>query len=297
MPSPDPALSKQSPNDELNAVAEAIARATTENKPVIFFMGGHVIKTGMGLFINAFVRERYVKLLAGNGAVAIHDFELANIGRTSEHVPETLPTGQFGMWYELCRLNEFAAEASKLGNGYGETIGEWVRHCSKHPAHSVLGQSAACAVPVTIHPLLGGDINHMYAPDWGDIGKAAQTDFLIFAQKIYKLQTLGGVFVCFGSAVHGPEVYLKALSMVRNVIQGTGEQQARITTAMFDLCPLPADWRSGEADTGEAGYYFRPWKTILLRSLNEGSQSHYVQGDHTSTIPQLLYAVRYYLRP
>jgi hypothetical protein len=97
----------------------------------------------------------------------------------------------------------------------------------------------------------------------------------------------GGVFLNIGSAVTGPEVYLKALSMARNVLRRRGRELRRFSTAVFDLVPLPADWRNGPPPRDEALYYYRPWKTILVRTVADGGTSFYVQGDHRQTIPTL----------
>jgi hypothetical protein len=120
--------------------------------------------------------------------------------------------------------------------------------------------------------------------DGAALGQASYADFLVFTQALTRLE--GGVFLNLGSAVTGPEVYLKALSMVRNVARQRGKEICHFTTAVFDLLDLPTDFSHTPAKT-EPGYYYRPWKTILVRTVAEGGESFYVRGDHRQTIPWL----------
>jgi hypothetical protein len=117
------------------------------------------------------------------------------------------------------------------------------------------------------------------------LGAASFTDFLIFARSVQELE--GGVFLNIGSAVTGPEVYLKALSMARNVARQQGREIRRFTTAVFDLVELPDDYRQGPPSKDHPQYYYRPWKTILVRTVADGGRSFYFQGDHRRTIPTL----------
>jgi hypothetical protein len=121
--------------------------------------------------------------------------------------------------------------------------------------------------------------------DGGAWGGASYTDFLIFAAAVERLE--GGVYLNIGSAVTGPEVYLKALSMARNAAHGRSESITRFTTAVFDLVELPADFRLGHPPKTHPQYYYRPWKTILIRTVADGGQSYYFQGDHAQTLPAL----------
>jgi hypothetical protein len=133
---------------------------------------------------------------------------------------------------------------------------------------------------------IGCDIIHSLANcDGAALGKASYTDFLIFANALMDLE--GGVFLNVGTAVTGPEVYLKALSMVRNVARQEGREIRRFTTAVFDLCSLPTEFRQGPPGKDHAKYYYRPWKTILVRTVADGGESFYFQGDHRQTIPTL----------
>ena len=141
-------------------------------------------------------------------------------------------------------------------------------------------------VPFTSHVSIGSDIIHSFANCSGAaLGQASYTDFLIFARSVEQLE--GGVFLNIGSAVTGPEVYLKALSMARNVARQAGRQIRCFTTAVFDLAPLPDSYRDGPPTKEHAQYYYRPWKTILVRTVADGGTSYYFQGDHQQTIPTL----------
>lgn len=272
---------------EVASLAEAIVSARAARKPVIFFIGGHVIKTGMNLYLREFITQGYVTALAGNGSTTIHDFELATHGQTSEHVAREIKEGRFGMWQEDRVLNDIVKDAAYAGRGFGEHLGFWLQRYSARPDVSVFAHAYHHSVPFTVHVLIGADITHMYADAGAALGQASYNDFLIFAEQLRLMQEKGGVFVCIGSAVHGPEIYLKALSMARNVLRRRNKPPAKFTTAVLDMYPLPTNWRDGEADPTNVGYYFRPWKTILLRTLNEGSDSYYVEGDYRDTVPAL----------
>jgi hypothetical protein len=141
-------------------------------------------------------------------------------------------------------------------------------------------------VPVTCHVSIGSDIVHEHPNcDGAALGAASYTDFLIFTAAVSRLE--GGAFLNIGSAVTGPEVYLKALSMARNVARQDGREVRHFTTAVFDLVPLPEDARSGTARKSHPGYYYRPWKTILVRTVADGGRSYYFCGDHRLTIRAL----------
>jgi len=133
---------------------------------------------------------------------------------------------------------------------------------------------------------IGNDIIHEHPNCDGRIlGEASYTDFLIYTETVTKLE--GGVFLNFGSAVTGPEVYLKALSMARNVARQEGRRIACFTTAVFDIQPLGDSPLDKAPSKDNPGYYFRPWKTILARSISDGGTSYYVQGEHRQTLPHL----------
>ncbi|MFN0055036.1 MAG: hypothetical protein ACKV0T_22925 [Planctomycetales bacterium] len=276
---------------ELPALAEAIVAARRQDRPVILMMGAHVIKQGMSRMLIDLVERELVTHLATNGAGVIHDFELARIGGTSEDVAHYITAGDFGMWRQTGELNDLVREAHRRGEGIGEAVG---RHLEE--ARFPNREASLCAAgyrrgaPVTSHVNIGADIIHAHPNcDGAAWGAASYTDFLIFAQAVTRLE--GGVFLNVGSAVTGPEVYLKALSMARNAARQRGEKISRFTTAVFDLVELPVDFRNGHPPKSHPQYYYRPWKTILIRTVADGGTSYYFQGDHRETLPALHRAI------
>jgi hypothetical protein len=284
------------PNTEVRAVAAAIRRARLDGLPVVLMIGGHPIKLGLSRFLIDLIEKGFINCLATNGAGLIHDFELACMGETSEDVARWIRVGQFGLWQETGQLNEIAIEAASHGEGLGEAIGRTIEE-NKLPYRDISIAAAGwrCGVPVTCHVSIGSDIFHGYPNAIGAaLGAATYTDFLIFSRVIQDLE--GGVFLNIGSAVTGPEVYLKALSMARNVTRQNGETIANFTTAVFDVVQLPENWVDGPGSPPQGAntqgtthplYYFRPWKTILCRTIQDGGRSFYVCGDHRETIPAL----------
>ncbi len=274
----------------LPVLAERIVEAAGNNRAVIFCCGAHVLKTGNAPLLIDLMERGLLKHLALNGAGAIHDFELALVGGTTESVARYIREGQFGLWRETARLNDAAAAGFRDSIGLGEAIGRMIEEDRfPHREASVLAAGYRLGVPVTIHVSIGQDIVHEHPNcDGAATGAASFTDFLIYTQSVAKLQ--GGVFLNIGSAVMGPEVYLKALAMVRNVAHQRGEQVRRFTTGVFDLIDLGDDL-SHEAPKDDPRYYFRPFKTILLRTVADGGESFYVKGDHKATVPALYDAV------
>ena len=272
---------------EFPELVEQIVAARRNGRPVIVMMGGHPVKLGLSRYLIDLIERGVITHLAANGAVLIHDFELALGGGTSENVPKWIQAGQFGLWRQTGRLNEIIAEAAKSGEGLGEAVGRVIE--DERFAHRELSLAAAgwrSGVPVTSHVGIGSDIIHAHANCNGAaLGAASYTDFLIFARGVQQLE--GGVFLNVGSAVAGPEVYLKALSMARNVARQRGEEIRRFTTAVFDLVELPADYRTGTPAKDHPQYYYRPWKTILVRTVADGGRSYYFSGDHRRTLPTL----------
>ncbi len=272
---------------QFSQLIERIVAARGAGRPVIAMMGAHPIKLGLSRFLVDLIERKLISHLATNGAGMIHDFELATFGGTSEDVARWITAGQFGLWRETSRLNELVKQAAESDAGLGETIGRVL--VEENPPHAQLSLAAAgwrAGVPVTSHVGIGSDILHaMPNCDGAAWGQASYNDFLIFAAAVRQLE--GGVFLNIGTAVTGPEVFLKALSMSRNVAQGGNEQIRHFTTAVFDLVSLPANWQEGEPSKDHPQYYYRPWKTLLLRTIADGGQSHYFRGDHRTTIPTL----------
>jgi len=274
---------------DLLTVVERIARARRDGREVIVLMGAHVIKQGLSQFIVDLIRRRVITCIGMNGACAIHDYELARIGATTESVARYIRTGEFGLWAETGEIND-VVNRSGAEKGFGAAIGEEIATRRFQHAHlSILAAAAAFSVPATVHVGIGCDIIHELPNfDGAATGAASYRDFLTFAERIRHLEH--GVFLCLGSAVMGPEVYLKALSMARNVERQAGREIFHITTAVFDLADLGDDVHH-EAPKTEARYYFRPFKTILVRTVADGGESFYIRGDHRATIPALRHAV------
>lgn len=280
-------LDAETPPFDHPGVAQLAARMAAvrhEGGEVIVLMGAHVIKQGLSRFIIDLMSRGLITCLGLNGAGAIHDYELARIGATTESVARYIRTGQFGLWEETGEINTIVSQAQ--GRGFGEAVGaEIVQRGFPHQEVSLLAAGQRLGVDVTVHIGVGYDIIHEHPNfDGGAAGAASYRDFLTFTEHVRHLE--GGVFLCFGSAVMGPEVYLKALSMSRNVEQQAGRDLRHLTTAVFDLADLGPDLDK-EAPKTDYRYYFRPWKTILLRTVADGGESHYLQGDHRATIPAL----------
>ena len=274
-------------NPEFKELVQLIVTARRNNRPVIVMIGGHPIKLGLSRYLIDLIERGLITHVATNGAGIIHDFELASLGGTSENVPKWIRVGQFGLWKESGRLNDIISDAARRGEGLGEAVGRTIEEESfTHHDISIAAAGWRCGVPVTCHVSVGSDIIHAHANcDGAALGASSMTDFLIFTQAIAQLE--GGVFLNIGSAVTGPEVYLKALSMVRNVARQKDERICDFTTAVFDLISLPPGYREGPPSKEHAQYYYRPWKTILVRTVADGGRSYFFSGDHRETIPTL----------
>ncbi len=272
---------------EFDLLVERIRDARAADRPVIVMMGAHPIKLGLSRFLIDLVRRRIITHLGTNGAAVIHDFELAAFGGTGEDVARWIRQGRFGLWRQTGRLNDLIVQAAARDEGLGEGVGRAIVE-SRAP-HAELSLAAAgwqAGVPVTVHVAIGCDITHAHANcDAEALGRTTYNDFLIFAQSLMDLE--GGVFVNLGTSTIGPEVYLKALSMARNVARQQGQPIAQFTTAVFDLAELPDDWRAGPPGKIHPQYYYRPWKTVLSRTVADGGASYYFSGDHARTIPTL----------
>ena len=270
----------------LSTVAARMAAARSAGRAVVLLMGAHVIRAGVQPFLIDLMERDLITCLAFNGAGMIHDYELALIGATTESVARYIKDGSFGMWAETGRLNDIAVSAAAAGQGLGEAVGRHIQEENlPHADISLLAAAWRLGVPATVHVHLGCDIVHQHPNcDGAAYGAVTYRDFLRLAQALRGLE--GGVVINLGSAVMGPEVYLKALSMVRNLAAQQGEQVARFTTLVCDLAPLPEDV-SQEAAKSDHAYYFRPWKTMLVRTVADGGESYYVRGHHRDTVAQL----------
>ena len=267
-------------------VARRIAQAHRAGTPVILMMGAHVIKRGLSRFVVDLMERGVITHIAMNGAGTIHDFELALVGATTESVARYITEGQFGLWHETGRINDAIAMGAREGLGMGEAIGRMIEEEQfSHREVSILAAGYRLQIPVTVHVGIGQDIIHEHPNcDGAALGATSYRDFLILTEAITHLQ--GGVLLNIGTAVMGPEVYLKALAMARNVAHQEGRRINRFTTAVFDLADLGPDIHH-EASKSEARYYFRPYKTNLVRTVQDGGESFYIRGDHQATLMNL----------
>ncbi len=261
-------------------------RSATDPRSVILLMGAHVLRAGVSRYVIDLMQRGLVTHVAMNGAGPIHDWELALIGATTESVARYIQTGEFGLWLETGRINDALREGARRELGAGEAIGQAILDGDfPHKELSILAAGVRLGVPVTVHIGIGQDIIHEHPNcDGAALGQTSYQDFLIFAHAVSGLE--GGVFLNFGSAVMGPEVYLKALAMARNVAHQEGRCIRHFTTAVFDLIPLDDDYRR-QAPKSDPRYYYRPWKTILVRTVADGGESFYIAGDHRHTVPLL----------
>jgi len=251
--------------EDLRQLLGAIHSARKQRKAILWGIGGHVIKVGLGPVLIDLMKRGFVSGIAMNGAALIHDFEIALVGNTSEDVEAGIGEGQFGMAAETGQyINEFAKLAHRLRIGYGEAAGQFLTSGIievKYSESSVLVAAYKQRIPVTIHLAIGTDIPHMHpAASGAALGDATHHDFRLFCALVQQMHP-GGVYLNWGSAVLLPEVFLKAVSVVRNL----GVPLRPITTANFDFIqhyrPLqnvvkrptaPARGRSGPESHGYA---------------------------------------------
>ena len=206
-------------------------------------MGAHVLRAGVNRHLIDLIERGCIDHIAMNGAGAIHDYELARIGATTESVARYIRTGEFGLWRETGELNDVdRARRPREASGWAKTSGGASRRAIFRTRISASSPPpTALGVPVTVHVGIGYDILHEHPNcDGAALGAASYRDFLIFARTVERLE--GGVLLNFGSAVMGPEVYLKALAMARNVAHQEGRAIRRFTTAVFDLVPIDGDY-------------------------------------------------------
>lgn len=270
----------------LAIIADRLQQAQKKGAARVLLMGAHVIRAGVQAHLIDLMERGLIDHIALNGAGPIHDWEYALIGATTESVAKYVRTGEFGLWQETGRLNDVIASAVPHGVGAGEAIGQAIAQGDfPHRDKSLLAHAYRLKVPATVHIGIGQDIIHEHPNfDPAAWGTASYIDFLIFAQTLTRLE--GGVFLNVGSAVMGPEVYLKALTMARNVAHQNQRVIQHFLTAVFDLIPIEGDTRQ-EAPKTDPRYYYRPWKTILARTVADGGESYYISGDHRQTIPAL----------
>ncbi|MBX7167372.1 MAG: hypothetical protein K1X74_13665 [Pirellulales bacterium] len=272
--------------DSLATIGERLAAARQSGGARLMLMGAHVIRAGVARQLIDLMERGLITHIGMNGAGPIHDYELARIGATCESVARYIRSGEFGLWRETGEMNDIVARGAADGLGLGEALGREIAEGNyPHKDTSVLAAGYRLRVPVTVHIGFGYDILHEHPNfDPAAFGVATYRDFLTLCHTVEGLE--GGVFLCFGTAVMGPEVYLKALAMARNVAHQHGRQIARFTTAAFDLIEIEGNPRE-QAPKSNPQYYYRPWKTILVRTVADGGESFYVCGDHRQTVPYL----------
>ena len=275
-------------NPELDEIVERIVKARQAAAPVIWMIGGHVVKRGLAPVLIDLMKRGYITHLASNGAASIHDFEIALQGQTSEDVASSLADGSFGMAEETgAWMNKAIQEGVSSGMGFGEAVGKFIAENERfqYRQYSLLYQAYQQRLPYTVHAAIGTDIIHQHPTcDFAAIGWASGQDFKVFTHAVSQLEN--GVFCNFGSAVIGPEVFLKAVSVARNL----GMPLRQITTANFDLVALK-DYRKPLADD-KLDYYYRPRKNIVNRPTALGGKGFHICGDHLVTIPNLAQKLR-----
>lgn len=250
-----------------------MGKAKKRNRAIIFGLGAHVIKVGLSPIIIDLMNEGWITALALNGAGIIHDFEIAFTGQTSEDVHLQIKNGHFGMAQETGQmLNDAINLGEEKGLGLGEAVGEMIATSDfPHKDMSLLGAAYNLNLPVTVHVAIGTDIIHFHPEVKGEaIGNASLKDFFLFCSLLEKLED-GGVFVNIGSAVILPEVFLKALSFVRN----KGRLLESFSTAVFDFI-----------------HHYRPYENVVKRPHGKKGRGFYFIGHHEIMIPLLAVSLK-----
>jgi len=267
---------------DFKALVDAIVRSVKAKKTVGVGLGAHVIKCGLSPVVIDLMKRGVIKVIAMNGATAIHDYEISLIGRTSEDVAESIKTGQFGMVDETAQAFVRASRDAVLNDkGLGESLGHLIlKDKNKYASHSILAMAAKLGIPVTVHVALGTDTIHMHpAISGADLGEASMNDFRIFCQVIcgakrspeaHRGGLNRGVWLNIGSAVILPEVFLKAVSVARN----QGYKLDSFTTANLDMIQ-----------------HYRPRQNVTGRPLSKTSLGINLTGQHEILLPLLRMAV------
>lgn len=253
----------------LRELAARMRRARELNKPIIWGIGGHVVKTGLAPPIIDLMKRGFVNAIAANGSVLVHDAEIAMVGSTSEDVDATLGEGAFGGADETGKLlNRAAQQGAKDGIGLGEAMGNaLVALKPQHGDSSLLCAAYLARVPFTAHVTIGGDVAHFHPnADGAALGATSHIDFRLLAELVRRMNG-GGVYLNIGSAVVLPEVFLKCVTLVRNL----GHELSDITTANFDFIQS-----------------YRPLTNVVRRpTANGAGQGYSITGHHELTLPLL----------
>ncbi len=257
--------------NDLKSLVEAIVSAYRKKRMVMVMMGAHVIKCGLSPLIIDLMKRKVIRAIALNGAGIIHDTEIAMIGRTSEDVGEGIADGSFGMAAETAAFINGAIEAGfRRGTGIGESLGQAISKAKlPNRSLSILANGHELDVPVTVHVAIGTDIIHQHPSANGQaIGEGSLLDFKNFIYSVSSLE--GGVIMNFGSAVLLPEVFLKALTVSRNL----HSRPRAFTAANFDMINQ-----------------YRPRQNVLSRPTSMGGKSCNITGHHEISLPLLYRAV------
>ena len=259
---------------DLRRVVDAVVQAKRNGRGVILLLGGHVIKVGLGPLVNTWLERGIVTHVALNGAAAIHDFELAAYGGTSEDVESGLTDGSFGMAEETgADMNAAIKAAARAGYGMGEGLARALVQRQRLPGAkaSILAAAQRLDVPVTVHPAVGAEIIHQHpTADGAAVGETGQRDFRRLAGSLPDLDQ-GGVALNWGSAVMMPEVFLKALTVARNL--GSG-RPTHFTAADFDM-----------------QRHYRPRVNVVQRPTRAGGSGYLLTGHHELLLPLLVWGV------
>ncbi len=261
---------------DLRTVADAIVAAYKKKRAVVFMLGGHVVKTGCSPLIIDLLERRVIRHLVMNGATAIHDFEIARFGQTSEDVAENLADATFGMVDETGReMNEAFQKGTEEGWGMGESLARFLVNAGAANAEfSMLVAAHEADVPVTVHVAIGAEIIHQHPSCRGAaIGETSYRDFRILVESLKSLGN-GGVVVNVGSAVILPEVFLKALTLARNL----GHNVNDFTAVNLDMIR-----------------HYRPEVNVIGRPVQTGGRGIHITGHHEIMIPLLYRAVAWRL--
>jgi len=260
--------------DAFRGVVDAVRRAKAQKRAILWGMGGHVVKCGLADILLDLMRRGWVTGFVMNGAASIHDFEIAIAGQTSEDVEAVLPDGRFGAAEETGReMNTAISEGTRDGLGMGEALGRRLEKLARpeFAPHSIVASAYRVNVPVTVHVAVGTDTPHTHpAADGPAIGAATHHDFRLLCSLVRGLND-GGVYLNLGSAVVLPEVFLKAVSVVRNL----GYPLAKFTTANFDFLQ-----------------HYRPKLNVVERPhAKSGGRGFALTGHHELMIPLLAAAL------
>lgn len=257
---------------DMKSLLELCEQAVAADKPIFVGLGGHVIKCGLAPLIIGLMQHGIIKGIVVNGSVVIHDYEIAMFGKTSEDVATALEDGSFGMASDTADgINNIISAAKEQQLGLGEAIGKAIEERAPNSEYSLIANAYKYNVPVTVHVAIGTDIIHQHqSADGAAIGETSLRDFRILCHNLIALND-GGVFLNFGSSVIIPEVFLKAIAVVRNL----GYPLKDFTTAVFDM-----------------NIQYRSLTNVVTRPVLPGGKGFYFIGHHEIMIPLFLLSLK-----